>query len=55
MGEDDVRKCYIDNWHHAGEAMIVDDSGLHLSVLDKTYHGVSSDGKVTWTHAVVVV
>ena len=28
--KDKAWKCYIDNWHCAGETMIVQDSGLHL-------------------------
>ena len=46
--EDKARKCYIDNRHHAGETMIVEDSGLHL-MPEKAYLGASSDGKVTCT------
>ena len=32
--EDKARKCYIDN-RHAGETMIVEDSGLHI-MLEKS-------------------
>jgi len=42
--EDKAWKCCIDNWHRAGETMIVEDSGLYLMPI-KAYFGASSDGK----------
>jgi len=42
LRENDARKCYIDNWHKAGETMAVEDNGLHL-MLDKAYLGASSE------------
>ena len=43
-GKEKAWKCYIDNWYHDGETIIVEDSELHLIPI-KAYFGASSDGK----------
>ena len=46
--EDEAQKCYIENWHAAGETLIVKRSRLHL-MPEKAFLGASSDGLVTCT------